>query len=211
MNGVEQANEPLIHKSAPEKTSPWYRTWCYVSERPAFTLLNDSRRNGLRLDSCFCPITPTACWLDWFVSEQIVPTKWQGNKFVCKATRLPRYYVRLSAENFISKRLKRYFLFDFNQEPIQRSRGWFVIGGREKYDVYLNSWKAIDYQFFIHNETLFPRKCVKKEGEKSIGVQNLFPLLFSPLKRNAGILILTRHLVHAPLFTLHRVPPRIAR
>lgn len=145
------------------------------------------------------------------IGTENVPTKWQGNKFVCKATRLPRYYVRLNAENFISKRLKRYFLFDFNQKPIERSRGWFVIGGREKYDVHLNSWKAIGCQFFMHNETLFPRKCAKKGGEKSIGVQNLFPLLFSPLKRNAGILILTRHLVHAPLFTLHRVPSRIAR
>lgn len=180
MNGVEQANEPLIHKSAPEETCPWCRTLCYVSERPAFTLLNDSRRNGLRLDSCFYPITPTACQLDWFVSEQIVPTKWQGNKFVCNATRLPRYYFRLSAENFIYKRLKRYFLFDLNQKPIERSRSWFVIGRREKYDVYLNSWKAIGYQFFMHNETLFPRKCVKKKREERVSVFRIYFLFYFP-------------------------------
>lgn len=50
----------------------------------------------------------------------------------------------------------------------------------------------------MHNETPFPRKRVKKGGveEDIIRVQNLFPLfIFPPLKRNAAVLILTRHLV----------------
>lgn len=62
----------------------------------------------------------------------------------------------------------------------------------------------------MYNELLLPGRTAKSCRGKAIAVWNLFLPLFSPFKRNAGILILTRHLAHVPLFTLHRVPLWIA-